>query len=239
MDKHSRTYTFLFAAAVCVVCGLLVSFAAGALRSRREMNQEVDRKRHILKVVGLRQPVAHGAPPEEVTRIFDEKIEEVEVDARGGLVRVGPVRIRPAEEEAYPLFLYKESGQTLAFCFPVSGKGLWSTIEGYMALEADGRTIRGVTFYRHGETPGLGGEVASEEFQDRFKGKKIWDLQTRALRPVAVVKGRVKDTVPTAEQAFYVDGITGATMTGAGITAFLDRWIRVYGPYLIKTGETK
>jgi len=64
------------------------------------------------------------------------------------------------------------SGEPSAIAIPFSGSGLWAPIKGVIALEPDLITIMGIRFYQQEETPGLGGEIASDWFQKQFKGKK-------------------------------------------------------------------
>jgi len=118
-----------------------------------------------------------------------------------------------------------------AYILPISGKGLWSTVYGYLALEQDGITIKGITFYKHGETPGLGGEIDKDWFKDSFKGKKIAS-PSGELVSVTIVKGKVIDRVPSEEAYHCVDGISGATLTGNGINQFLKADLLKYEPYL-------
>lgn len=231
INKDSTLYTFGFALLVCFTCGLSLAVVSEGLRPQREINEELDVKKNILKAVELQEPVVPSMKSQEILKLYDMKIEEKVIDAAGQLIgNKKPFEIKESEK-FYPLYIYKEEGEVVSYAFPVYGKGLWSTVYGYLALEPDGTTVRGITFYKHGETPGLGGEVEKPWFQQNFKRKKIWDAKTRALRPVAVVKGKVADKIPKAEQKFYVDGISGATITGQGVTEFLDRWIRVYEPY--------
>ncbi|MCA9400056.1 MAG: NADH:ubiquinone reductase (Na(+)-transporting) subunit C, partial [Candidatus Omnitrophica bacterium] len=130
--------------------------------------------------------------------------------------------------------IYKEDGQTIAYSFPIIGKGLWSTLYGYFALEPDAKTVRGITFYSHGETPGLGAEIEKDWFTSNFVGKNIWDEEEHRLKPVEVVKGKVSDKYSGEEAEYYVDGISGATMTSKGVTAMIAKELKVYEPFFSK-----
>jgi Na+-transporting NADH:ubiquinone oxidoreductase subunit C len=110
---------------------------------------------------------------------------------------------------------------------PISGKGLWSTLFGYFALDSDFNTVKGITFYDHKETPGLGGEVDKGWFQNNFIGKKIKDDKGN-LVSVQVVKGKSGNNI------HGVDGISGATITSRGVTDFLLRDLKKYAPYFNK-----
>jgi Na+-transporting NADH:ubiquinone oxidoreductase subunit C len=111
---------------------------------------------------------------------------------------------------------------------PISGKGLWSTLYGYFAIEPDCETAKGITFYKHGETPGLGGEVEKKWFQDNFKGKKFID-DNNSLVGIQVVKGSVDETSKEAYR--QVDGISGATITSKGLEVFLKEDLAKYQAY--------
>jgi Na+-transporting NADH:ubiquinone oxidoreductase subunit C len=100
-----------------------------------------------------------------------------------------------------------------AYILPVHSRGLWGKIEGYIALENDGKTVAGFTVYSQQETPGLGGEIEKAWFQNNFRGKRIVGPDGK-FQSVAIAKGRVADRIPPKNQANYVDGISGATLTG-------------------------
>lgn len=235
---RSNTYTFTFTLTVCVGCSLFVSLAAIGLRPQQELNYRVDRQRNILRSVGLPEPADHRLTPAEVQRLFRERIQGIVVDTHGNIVAGRkPEDVDPEKEpDLLPVYLRKDGNATTAYSIPVSGKGLWSTIYGYLALEPDGVTVKGMTFYKHGETPGLGGEIETPWFQDNFKGKKILDEQGH-LTSITVVKGKVKDQIPAAEASHYVDGISGATLTGKGVTTLLRRGLERYDPFFRKVRE--
>ena len=112
----------------------------------------------------------------------------------------------------------------------VSGKGLWSILKGYLALEADKNKVRGIQFYEHGETPGLGGEVENPEWTAGWVGKRVFD-DAGNLVSITVKKGKV-DSGVAREQAHYVDGLAGATITSNGVTAFVKRDLKALEAYL-------
>lgn len=234
MDRNSNRYTFMFALAICIVCSLALSIVSEGLRAKKELNVALDIKRNILKAVDLKAPLPDKATAEEVVDVYDQKIEEMVIDAQGEIVREMNVEDIQEDGTLYALYVYKENGKVTAYCFPIIGKGLWSTLYGYFALEADAITVRGITFYKHGETPGLGAEIEQDWFQNNYKGKKIWDVRSGQLMPVKVVKGKVANVVSETEAPFYVDGISGATMTSKGVTAMVDKWLNIYEPFFSK-----
>lgn len=111
--------------------------------------------------------------------------------------------------------------------FPVRGRGLWSTLKGFVALESDLQTIRGLTFYEHAETPGLGGEVDNPAWKQKWHGKQVFGADGHVA--VHVVKGAAEST-----DRFGVDGLSGATITSAGVSHLLEYWLgpEGFGPFI-------
>lgn len=242
MLKQGNTYTFIFALIICVTCSLALSFVSESLKDKRVLNEELDVKKNILKAVELKDPISPDLPADEVLRIYNEKIEEVVIDRQGQIVPgKNPAELEPINSvadatsparEFLPLYIYKEGDAVVSYAFPIVGQGLWSTLYGYFAIEPDAVTVRGITYYKHGETPGLGAEIDQDWFQGNFKGKKIWNAQANELQPISVVKGKVTDFIPEDRQEYYVDGISGATMTTKGVTEMMQEWTRAYEPFL-------
>ena len=114
---------------------------------------------------------------------------------------------------------------SMVVAIPISGKGLWSTLFGYFAVEPDGMTAKGITFYSHGETPGLGGEVEKSWFRDNFKGKRFIN-SSGALIGIQAIKGGVDES--SVDAYHQVDGISGATMTVKGLNNFLLKDLKNY-----------
>jgi len=237
--KQSNTYTFVFALIVCVICSFLLALVSEGLRSRKELNVEMDIKRNILKAVGLREPLDPKADTQAVGETYTEKIQEIVIDSNGDIVE-GKKPIEIEEGEAlYPIYVYKEGQTVVSYCFPIIGKGLWSTLYGYFALEPDAITVRGISFYQHGETPGLGAEIEKDWFRNNYKGKKVWDLEKQEFNSVKVIKGKVEDKISKDKQQYYVDGISGATITSKGVTEMVDRELRKYEPFFKKIRKTR
>ncbi len=228
-------YTFIFAAIVCGVSSILLSAVSEGLKAKQMLNAELEVKKNILKAVQLKEPLHPKMKTEEITKIYETKIEELVIDAQGNVVDgKKPSDIKEEEKNIYPLYIYREGEEVLAYAFPVVGQGLWSTLYGYLALEKDVTTVRGITFYKHGETPGLGGEIEKDWFQNNFKGKTIWSVKNKELTPIKVVKGKAANLFKDEKVKYHVDGITAATLTCNGVTEMMDKWIRIYDAFFSK-----
>ncbi len=230
---RSNTYTLVFTSLVTIVLGFLVSMAATALSERQELNVKIDQRKNILRSLGFRETEDTPWTIEKVQELFNDYITGIVVDREGNVIPgKRPEDITPEEEQSLlPIYVKKTNGKVDGYAFPISGKGLWSTLYGYLALEPDGKTVKGITFYKHGETPGLGGEVEKTWFTSNFIGKHIVDPQGN-LVSIQVIKGKVD---PTSPEAYHqVDGISGASMTGKGLTLFLAEDLRTYDPFFQK-----
>lgn len=230
---YSNAYILRFAAIITIVCGVLLASAATLLKPMQQENIQTDIKKNILKAVSLLE-AEKAYTKTEILDLFDERMTSIVVNRLGEVLEgLKAEDVNPAEEPDHlPIYLLKDkSDDVIAYCIPIEGKGLWSTIHGYLALEADLNTVRGVTFYDHGETPGLGGEISQQWFQDNFTGKKILDSSGN-LVSITVAKGQVRNDAKGQEH--LVDGISGATLTGNGINQFLQADLERYNPYFDK-----
>ncbi|MGD9489540.1 MAG: NADH:ubiquinone reductase (Na(+)-transporting) subunit C [Calditrichaceae bacterium] len=237
---HTNAYTFRFAAIVTLVCSVLLASAATLLKSRQAENEVLDIKKNILISVGVQPDNGEAFTRSEIQKKYTENINESVIDENGNIVEgKKPENLNPKVDlNQYPLYEHVDNGQVLAYIIPISGKGLWSTIYGYLAIDIDGVTIHGITFYKHGETPGLGGEIDKTWFTDNFKGKRIAD-DNGNLVSIGVVKGKVTDKIPEEDAYHYVDGISGATLTGRGVEQFLKKDLKTYEPFFNKVKERK
>ena len=245
--QFNPPYTLGFVAVVSVICALLLSSAATILKPLQEANQQLDVRRNIITAFGVKLADKPGDKPtkEMVNAFFEQRIKAVVLDANSVAVPDGNAeKVNPEDEEKkpavsrqYPLFILQDEAGTHAeaYAVPIIGKGLWSTLYGYMAIDKDLNTVRGITFYKHGETPGLGAEIAEPWFQDNFKGKKLLDDQGNFVS-IKVLKGKVVELFPQGND-HAVDGISGATMTSNGVTALLHEDLGTYLKLLNKLSQ--
>jgi len=197
------TRTILFAAVVCITCSLLLSGTAAGLKSLQEANKEFDVKRNIVKAFGI--DIGEMKRP-EIESTFKKHVTE---ETTGEL----------------PIYTWTDDGTETPskYAFPISGKGLWSTLYGYLSLNADLETIAGISFYKHGETPGLGAEIEKDWFLSQFTGKRLY--ADGASTEFVVAKPGY------AQGDSAVDGISGATLTGKGVEALLRKDATAYAEY--------
>lgn len=253
MQTKGSTYTIVFALITCVICSAVISIAAVSLKTRIADNRLLDKQKKVLVVTGLMED-GEAISPEEVANRFDANIVARVVDLETGkyvpedeidpstfdqqdelsdpaLSRDAPKN--PAQVSRLPkhaqVYHVMDGERVNKIVLPVEGKGLWSTLYGFLVLEDDTNTIGGITFYKHGETPGLGGEVDNPKWKAKWEGRKAYDDSGEPA--IRVVKG----AVGTADvDPHKVDALSGATITSNGVSFLLELWLGDdgFGPYL-------
>lgn len=249
--RQDNTYTLIFLGAVALASSLILALASQLLKDRQDLLRQADMKRNILIAAGFMECYSDAAEArremgsgvcKDVHLYYERHMRALLLDHLGNAVDepetrpelVDPAREaeKPKEKRRFPVFLRIDEidgrEAITAYCVPIYGKGLWSSLYGYLALESDLDTVRGLSFYRQGETPGLGAEIQSRWFQDEFKGKKILDANGK-LVSITVLKGKADPASPLA--AHQVDGISGATLTTKGVTELLMKSLSMYEPY--------
>ncbi|SMP77024.1 Na+-transporting NADH:ubiquinone oxidoreductase subunit C [Neorhodopirellula lusitana] len=258
-SKDSVMGTIVVAVVLCIVCSLAVSAAAVALRPIQAANQRLDQQKNILDAAGLPinefgKPASSLSPEsiEELygwvsekmvdldtgeynTEVDPEKYDLVEATQNPDTsIKITSPEIDPGEEarpKTMKVYFVRRPGQDeiRQVVLPIFGKGLWGTLYGYLALKSDLKTIQGITFYQHAETPGLGGEVDNPNWKAQWEGLKLYNDQGEPAAMVA--KGPAPDLDPYA-----VDGLSGATITSRGVTNLVQYWASDdgYGPFLSK-----
>lgn len=244
-------YILGFAALVCLVCAVLVSGSAVALRSLQEENAERERQRNVLFAAGLADPDEELSEAAMAERFRTVRAVVVDLETGAELPEVEPAAVNPLAEAGNQdtsravaenrarlrrverrsvVYLVEPNGQLDAVVLPVRGQGLWSVLHGFLALEADLNTVRGLTFYEHKETPGLGGEVDNPAWKALWPGRRVFS-PVSGEPVIEVVRAAAG---PVAEDPHRVDGLSGATMTSRGVTNLLRFWLAEggFGPYL-------
>lgn len=261
MSNDSIKKTFLVAFLLCIVCSVVVSTAAVMLKPLQVANKARDFKINILKAGGLYdQGVSEGKSVNEMFVAVTIRLVDLDSGRYSDVVDVDQYDQRKAAKDpalSEPLsteedvanintqvkyskvYLIKEDNRLKKVILPVRGYGLWSTLYGFISLEADLNTVAGITFYEHAETPGLGGEVDNPNWKAIWNGKKVYEDEIGGEVGLTVLKGKVDATTPNAE--YKIDGLSGATLTSRGVDNLVKFWMggMGYAKFLdnLKDGE--
>ena len=235
--RQSNGYIVFYSAMLTILCGGLLAFASQALKPRQDANIELERKSNILSTV---MTLEDGA---DITKLYESRIRELVIDFNGNLVdkkaadvNVGVEYKKLPAERFLPVYEFvsaTDSSKVENAVIPVFGFGLWNNIAGFVALESDFNTIKGVSYSHVGETPGLGARIATSEIQQRYKGKQIFEAAT--LISVVMQKGEGMDY---SNNPHKVDGMSGATLTAKGVNNMLKEYFGCYQKYLEKNKGT-
>ncbi len=261
MKRETVGQTILAATILCIVCSIIVSTTAVVLRPIQKLNKIQEINKNILQVSGLFDKEKSF---DDNMKTFEEKVEKKIIDFSTGQY-VSDIDTNtydqkkaskdPVQSEKVPgdqdlasikrrenysfVYLVKNSGDKVdQVILPVRGYGLWSTMYGFISLDYSNlKTIKGITFYEHGETPGLGGEIDNPNWKKQWSGKEAFGEDGTVS--IEVVKGLVD---PDSEKAKYeVDGLSGATITSRGVSDMLHYWLgeNGFGPFLnnFRNGE--
>jgi len=221
-----------FAIILSVICSLLLTAASTGLRRYQQRNIRSDRQKNILQAAGLLDHTqSYGA--NDIENLYQANLKALFVDNDGRIVSKS--ERNPTD---LPIWLYAQDDDIRAYVIPIDTSGLWGKIHGYLAFEADGETVRGFTVFKHSETPGLGGEIEKRWFQKNFIGKKVVNAAGDFVS-IGVAKGVATKVIPKDKQENYVDGISGATLTGKFLASGLADILRDYEPVAVKFRKNK
>jgi Na+-transporting NADH:ubiquinone oxidoreductase subunit C len=232
--RQSNTYIVLYATAITVVCGGLLAFASVSLKDKQDANIAMEQKKNILSsVITLKEG-------DNINELYASQVKGFVLDYNGNVKEgMTPEQVELAKEykkapadRLLPVYEFRsktDSAKVEYAVMPVYGYGLWNNIWGFVAVKSDFSTIQGVKFQHAGETPGLGARIESDEIQERFKGKTIFDNGT--LTSVVIQKGEGQDY---SNAPHKVDGMSGATLTAKGVNNMLKDYLACYENYLKK-----
>jgi Na+-transporting NADH:ubiquinone oxidoreductase subunit C len=247
-DKDSPSRVLLVATLVCVACALLVSTSVVLLRPIQDRNALLQRQRNILEVAGLYRPgepvdaafarveahlvdLATGAYVEggdavrfDIARTARDPQQSVALAAEQDLARI---HRRPRQ---MPVFLVRGDGGIETVVLPMHGYGLWSTMYAYVAVDGRGERVKGISFYSHAETPGLGAEIENPRWRSSWVGKRLFDADGQLRFDIA------KGSPDTDGADYHVDALSGATLTTNGVENMVHYWLgeQGYGPFLAR-----
>ncbi|MBA5763319.1 Na(+)-translocating NADH-quinone reductase subunit C [Vibrio sp. 404] len=253
-NNDSIKKTLFVVIALSLVCSIIVSTAAVGLRDKQIANAALDKQTKILEVAGIE--LSSDIPAQ-----FKESIEPRLVDfttgdfiekTENGLTAADYDQRKASKDPAHSIkltadqdkakiirradvgivYLVKQGNEVSKVIIPVHGTGLWSMMYAFVAVETDGDTVAGITYYEQGETPGLGGEIENPTWRAQFVGKKLFDENHKPA--IKIVKGGAP-----AGSEHGVDGLSGATLTGNGVQGTFDFWLgdMGFGPFLAKVRD--
>ncbi|MFA0016177.1 Na(+)-translocating NADH-quinone reductase subunit C [Vibrio lentus] len=248
-NNDSIKKTLFVVIALSLVCSIIVSTAAVVLKPKQQANAVLDQQTKILEVAGIELAgdipalYAENIEPRLVdfatgdfvdgdAAAYDQRkaakdpAESIKLSAEDDIAKI----IRRANTGT--VYLVKDGAETSKVIIPVHGNGLWSMMYAFVAVETDGNTVSGITYYEQGETPGLGGEVENPTWRAQFVGKKLFDENHKPA--IQVVKGGA----PQGSE-HGVDGLSGATLTSVGVQHTFDFWLgdMGFGPFLAKVRD--
>lgn len=254
-NKDSVAGTLKVALLLCVVCSIVISSAAVILKPYQEANKILDRNKNILAAAGMFNPQTNSDgdvaslfaqfTPRIVnldsgeflsaSEMTDLGIDPASYDQRAVLTDPQFSDAIPAEQDIASLkrrvryatvyMVANANGDIEDIVLPVSGYGLWGTMYGYLALEGDGNTVKGIGFYEQKETPGLGGEIANPRWKALWPGKQVYGDNGEVA--LSIVKG-------SGQGVHQVDGLAGASLTSRGVDNLIEYWMgpKGFGPFL-------
>ena len=238
--KESLGKTVGIVVAVCLVCSIVVSGAAVGLRELQQTNAELDKKSNILNAAGLYEM---GMSNSAIESTYSERVEQRFVNLDEGTFVEAPKpdydMYKAAKETEYStkvtnsnvgfqrrpnvasVYLVRnDAGEVSRIILPVHGSGLWDLMYGFLAVDADGQTVRELIYYQQKETPGLGGEVQNPAWQDKWDGKELYENGEVAIRVV-------KNANPSNPHT--IDALSGATLTSNGVENTIRYWVGEQG----------
>lgn len=243
-DSISKTFTVIIL--LCLVCSIIVSGAAVGLKDRQEANAAIAKQQNILRTAGVElggrsvdvvfaervRLLTFNRETSQVSEFnslieLDEALRQSAAKDGGELARAAGIRGLLRD---IPIFVIRgEDGSSVdSYVMDIRGAGLWGMMYAFLAIDPDGKTIRGINFYDHSETPGLGGEIQNPRWRSNFAGKYAFDDQ-----------GQVAIRVRKSAGENEVDALSGATITSDGVDRSLQFWLgqQAYGAFLAQVRE--
>lgn len=243
--QRSNLYIVVFSAVLTIVLGGLLSGTSVVLKPLQDKQVELDTKK---KILGAVMDISNIKDPNEILKLYEARVtstivdingEPMEKDAKGNVLIAEKIDFqknhnkykKDVDSRPYPVFMFMKEGtnEVDAYIFPMFGAGLWDWISGFVAIDSDLNTVRGVAFDHKSETPGLGARITEEAVKARYVGKKIFDAQGN-LQSVSMVKGEKGEPLDD----HHIDGMSGATLTGKGVNAMLSDYLGYYTTYIKK-----
>lgn len=235
--RQSNLYIIVYSAILTIVCGGLLALASEGLKEKQQANVDLEQKEIILSTV------MELNDEDNIEALYEKRVKAFVIDFQGNVVEgLEPKQVNVAAEykkapqdRLLPVYEFKSETDPTKIenvVLPVYGYGLWNSIWGYVALNDDLNTLKGVKFKHAGETPGLGARIADDEdLLARYVGKRIMDDQGK-IESITMMKGEGNDY---SNDPHKVDGMSGATLTGKGVNNMLKDYFVCYENYIKKS----
>jgi len=251
MSNDSIFKTFLVAFLLCVVCSVLVCLAAIVRIDKEAYNKQLEIRKTVLAAGGFQQQIDDGGNIDELfTANMKLKLVDLATGEYTTAVDAATYNQREAVEKPelsvkvpadldiagigtrakYAAVYVDKSGTTI---LPIRGSGMWGPMYAYISVAADGTTIKGLTFYQHAETPGLGAEIDNPNWKKQWPDKQVFNSSGKLA--IKVVK-KGKYDAGASDAVNTIDGLAGATVTGSKVHAIIRYWFGEHGyaPFLAK-----
>ncbi|CAL1329480.1 Na(+)-translocating NADH-quinone reductase subunit C [Candidatus Providencia siddallii] len=253
--NNNTLKTLLIVFLLCLVCSIIVTTVSVNLKSKQEEQIKLDVQKNILNVSGL---LKYKMTQKEIKEIYNKYIEKKFLNFKTNKLYTinnfnlkkelnsdkTSIKLSSNEDIAKihrranfsEIYLVKNNtGDISQIILPIYGSGLWSIMYAFISINSDGITSNGITFYEHGETPGLGGEVDNQKWKKQWKGKKLFNNNGKIA--IKIIPHN------TSNNIYNIDSLSGATLTSNGIQHILDFWLgdKGFGPFLkkVQKGEFK
>ena len=231
MNRDSNKHTYIFAILMVVSVAFVLSFTSESLKDLQNSNVKKEKMQNILSSVGI-----NVSRDESEDLYLDYISEELSLKLDGTIdsdIEAFDINLalevkKDSDTQRFPLYIANVENEKF-YVIPLRGAGLWAEIWGYIALREDINTIKGVSFDHKSETAGLGAEITEDWFIDSFTDEKINDSQGNFVG-VYLTKSN-NDPKNEDKMDNEVDAISGATITGDGVSDMIIERVQNYLPY--------
>ncbi|MBE9467524.1 MAG: NADH:ubiquinone reductase (Na(+)-transporting) subunit C [Bacteroidetes bacterium] len=235
MKKQSNLYIIIYASILVIVVAAVLSIISTTLKPVQSKNIELEKKQNILYSININSNMKDVEQLYEkhirASYIINYKGERVSGNAFN--IDLRQEKLKSIEEQKLPVYESKLDNGDKKIIIPLSGKGLWGSIWGYISFNDDNNTVYGVKFNHEGETPGLGAQIATPNFQKQFIGKQIFNSNKKFVS-IKLIKAKHE-----SNNIYQVDAISGGTITSKGLEKMLRNCIACYEIFLIENKNLK
>lgn len=228
LNTNSNAYIITYSVVMVVIVATLLAVAALALKPFQDANALNEKKDQIVQALTGEDDAVYE---DEIQAAYilviseDGKSYELKEDKDAAFEALADIKETFESGNNLPLFRSKEGDVVI----PLYGAGLWGPIWGYIALDDDKNTVKGIVLAHKGETPGLGAEITTEKHQDMYEGKKVFN-SAGELVGITLVQGGADSASPTFDNE--VDAISGGTKTSEGVSDMIVSSLKLYELYL-------